>query len=317
MKAKVAGIFLSLLMGSAVAAGPVNKMVVFGDSLSDNGNLYEYMRHQLPLSPPYHQGRFTNGPVWIEYVAQHYFPENHKTRLIDYAFGGSSIGGEEDDDDLDDGAMLSLKSEMDSYFLSHADKAEPNALYVVWMGSNNYLALPEKERLDEELNIALSGLKEALARLAEKGAKQVMVVGLPDLGLIPMAREFDAVEDLSYLANTHNKLLREEVNRLQASRPDMKWVYFEVNDVFVDALTYPERYGFKETKKTCYDTLEYAPSAHGILSMAARVKPRFKSEKNPCDTYLFFDPVHPSGRGHKHIGRVGVEALDAAGILFE
>jgi phospholipase/lecithinase/hemolysin len=33
----------------------LNQLVVFGDSLSDRGNLYEYMNHQLPMSPPYYE----------------------------------------------------------------------------------------------------------------------------------------------------------------------------------------------------------------------------------------------------------------------
>ena len=35
---------------------------MFGDSLSDTGKMYDKMRGYLPSSPPYHQGRFSNGP---------------------------------------------------------------------------------------------------------------------------------------------------------------------------------------------------------------------------------------------------------------
>ena len=43
-----------LCFGSVFSANKrFDTMVVFGDSLSDNGNLYRYMWYKLPLSPPY------------------------------------------------------------------------------------------------------------------------------------------------------------------------------------------------------------------------------------------------------------------------
>lgn len=45
---------------------------MFGDSLSDTGKMYDKMRGYLPSSPPYHQGRFSNGPVWLEQLTQHF-----------------------------------------------------------------------------------------------------------------------------------------------------------------------------------------------------------------------------------------------------
>ncbi|HDV5785644.1 TPA: hypothetical protein RJD83_002616 [Legionella pneumophila] len=45
----------------------MKNIVVFGDGLSDNGNLYAYTNHRRPASPAYYNGRFSNGPVWVEY----------------------------------------------------------------------------------------------------------------------------------------------------------------------------------------------------------------------------------------------------------
>jgi len=51
-------------MASAASAQTYGRLVVFGDSLSDNGNLYAISGQ--PTSPPYFQGRFSNGPVFTE-----------------------------------------------------------------------------------------------------------------------------------------------------------------------------------------------------------------------------------------------------------
>jgi phospholipase/lecithinase/hemolysin len=42
-------------------------LVVFGDSLSDNGNTFSVVG--LP-KPPYYMGRWTNGPNWVDYFSQ-------------------------------------------------------------------------------------------------------------------------------------------------------------------------------------------------------------------------------------------------------
>lgn len=90
----------AFLLSGVVSATPLNNIVVFGDSLSDNGNLYEYMKHQLPQSPPYFEGRFSNGPVWIERLAASYFPNDPNSHLLDYAFGGAGVSVDEEDDEV-------------------------------------------------------------------------------------------------------------------------------------------------------------------------------------------------------------------------
>src|SRR3990167_2721798 len=46
------------------------RMIVFGDSYSDNGNDYKLSGNKYPNSNAYYQGRFSNGPVWVEYFAK-------------------------------------------------------------------------------------------------------------------------------------------------------------------------------------------------------------------------------------------------------
>ena len=60
------------LIGTAQAAPLFSDVVFFGDSLSDTGNVLSLTRAAgQPLFPsfPGAQGRFSNGPVWTEYLA--------------------------------------------------------------------------------------------------------------------------------------------------------------------------------------------------------------------------------------------------------
>jgi phospholipase/lecithinase/hemolysin len=316
LKVVLMGFVLCMTAVSAMAT-PLKGFVVFGDSLSDNGNLYEYMKHQLPISPPYYHGRFTNGPVWIEHLAASYYPTDASAHMSNYAFGGSGVAEPDEDEDeylLNDGAMLTLDSQVNSYLLAHDDKANDSSLYVIWTGSNNYLALPDD--INMEVRFVVAGIRRNAEHLLEKGAKHIMLLGLPDLGRIPMAFEFEATDELSQLANTHNAILEAEVQKLQVEHPNVEWIFFPVNNMFHEALDYPERYGFTNTTDTCYETLASVPSSQSILSMAARIKPR-PLRNSICDEYLFFDPVHPSARGHEYIGQEARKLLDDLGMQFE
>ena len=79
---------LLLAATSAMAAAPsFTGMYVFGDSLSDNGNLVIFAA-QPP--PPYFGGRFSNGIVWVEQLG--FGPlggYGDTTDSVDWAFGGA------------------------------------------------------------------------------------------------------------------------------------------------------------------------------------------------------------------------------------
>jgi phospholipase/lecithinase/hemolysin len=60
-----------------LVSNPFSKLYVFGDSLSDQGNIFNITKFanslssQLPVIPsaPYFEGRFSNGLVWIDYLS--------------------------------------------------------------------------------------------------------------------------------------------------------------------------------------------------------------------------------------------------------
>ena len=72
------------------SAQSYDRLVVFGDSLSDNGNLYLASGGTQPPSPPYYQGRFSSGPVFTELLGFDAANFNGSvTGSINYAFGGA------------------------------------------------------------------------------------------------------------------------------------------------------------------------------------------------------------------------------------
>ena len=77
----------------AAGATPYSNLYVFGDSISDTGNLYAEtlgFGAAVPPSPFYYDGHFSNGPLWVEDLSPSlgltYQPTNN------YAWGGATTG---------------------------------------------------------------------------------------------------------------------------------------------------------------------------------------------------------------------------------
>ncbi len=303
-----------LFFSTLVSATTLNKIVVFGDSLSDNGNMYEYMKHLLPVSPPYYEGRFTNGPVWVETIAHHYYPGDSMTHFQDYAFGGAGVMEDYDPN----GSLFTFTRELDTYLLAHDDKADENGLYIVWIGSNNYLGVSDitkPEEMKEIVTEVMTGIRHDLKRLADKGAKHILVVNLPDLGKIPAARDLDATAILSSYANQHNHALEQDFSQLQRDYPDVQWIYFDVREALNDVMDYPEAYGFTNTDGTCYEAMIEKHSPNAVLKMVSTVEPHLS--KDACTGYLFFDPVHPAAPAHRIMAEKTIKLLDDLNIKFQ
>ena len=79
------------------AAGPLREVVVFGDSLSDSGNVFvateAVLAEAIPVSPPYFQGRFSNGPVWVDILAEKLGLQLRPFLQggTNFAFGGAAV----------------------------------------------------------------------------------------------------------------------------------------------------------------------------------------------------------------------------------
>jgi phospholipase/lecithinase/hemolysin len=67
-------IWPKIALGQTGNLDRLQRLVVFGDSLSDNGN--SFAQNRTP-APPYFEGRWTNGLNWLDYfpgVANHFGP---------------------------------------------------------------------------------------------------------------------------------------------------------------------------------------------------------------------------------------------------
>jgi phospholipase/lecithinase/hemolysin len=280
-----------MLLSQLSPANPLTNMVIFGDSLSDNGNLFEYMHHQLP-QPPYFDGRFSDGPIWAEDLAQSYFNTEAASHLKDYAFGGAGVLNDINDDE----ELFTLKREISTYLLAHNDQADPNSMFFVWIGGNNYLGVPED--IQETVNEVIEGIQTDLERLVKKGAKHLTIINIPDLSKTPLAKVLEAEAQFTTYSETHNKALLAMVEKLRESHPEVQWLFFDANQIFSEIYTHPADYGFNQIQDTCYDALVQPNSPKTVLNMVSSVHSKLNHPQN-CDGYFFFDLIHPTKQVHQ------------------
>lgn len=308
MKSLIALFFL--FFSFLVSANQLNNIVIFGDSLSDNGNLYAHMHQQLPKSPPYYEGRFSNGPVWVEQLANSYLDnltQSLSPNLLNYAFGGAAISARVEDDTI----LFTLNRLVNMYLKDFDNKADPNSLFIIWIGGNNYLTLPENE--EQTNRMVVKGIMSGALKLIKAGAKHILILDIPDLGRSPAARAYHAEEKLTRLTNRHNALLKEILDQVKPLYPEVQWLYFNTSDTVNKLFTASEEYGFTNVVDTCSDLVIGAPSKRATLLMTSDSQKIARTDGS-CDGYLFFDPVHPTFKAHQIIANEIRKRLDEANI---
>ena len=121
--------FMTLLVFSTERFEPINGLYVFGDSLSDVGTVFRATGGMYP-PPTYFQGRYSNGRVWVEYLADRLRLSSNPTN--NFAVGGATTGSDRNT------LVPGLLTQVQSFNKTHHQPLQ-NALYVLWAGANDYL----------------------------------------------------------------------------------------------------------------------------------------------------------------------------------
>lgn len=203
----MAAIVLAVVVqaGPARDHSPFSKLVVFGDSISDDGNLFAATGGAIPPAPYYVNGHFSNGQVWVEYLAEQL---DLTDQLEDYAFGGA-CSGRESYVSFAYGipGLPGLQDEIDMFAAATGGRADPRALYIVQAGANDIFLWTESGMPSSLLDFAdqvASNIAQAVSRLKKMGARHILVVDIADLGLTPDAQASGFEELLSVVTQTVN-----------------------------------------------------------------------------------------------------------------
>lgn len=269
-----AGVVFAVLTLSA-GADNFKKVVVFGDSLSDNGNLFRLSGGAFPPAP-YFQGRFSNGPVWVEDFVRRIDGE-----LEDHAFGGAFTGALNSDSAVVPGAP-GMATSVAAYLLAHKH-AEPEALYVVWGGANDYF-----NGLTNPF-ATVGNIAAEVDALANAGARTFLIPNLPDLDALPATLTLDPVTrgGLNFLTAVHNAVLAGAIQNLQLAHPKVTFYLMDVHTFVAGIRANPADFNLTN-----------------VSDRAIFVSP------STALGYLFWDDVHPSVVGHRLLSDLALDTVN-------
>lgn len=279
----------SAALATAASAQSYGRLVVLGDSLSDNGNLYLASGGTQPPSPPYFQGRFSNGRVFTELLGFNAANFNGAvTGSINLAYGGSRT-------DNNVAFPPGMRQQLTTY-LGRGGAFGANDLVSVLGGANNiFQALPTAgvssnpvAAITPTLSAAVADLNFLVNDIAGRGAGTILVTNLPRLGITPQFRTSPAAALADYAGSTFNSGLQTALLTTAAARPGTNIILFDLAKVSDLLASSPGRFGLSNVTEACFN---------GVTVCA-----------NP-DSYLYFDGVHPTAAGHRLVATLSGDYL--------
>jgi len=277
-----------------------SKLYIFGDSLSDTGNLASIAG---AFPPPFFNNRISNGPVAVDTLAAklglsadaslHLLSMNAGTN---YAVASARASRN---------TPFDLNTQILSFQANHGFVAPGDALYVIFIGGNDiYDALVSGEitAANTVIQTAITNIEKAIKELTQIGARSFMVVDAPDIAFLPETKIIATVTNnpavltqATLLSESFNKQLHKIIEQLK-DESDINITEFKLNKLFTKLLKKATKLGFSNSSDACFSTVTY--TFHLDCNFGANF-----------DQFFFFDEVHPTARVHKLVGEAMYKKL--------
>ena len=298
---------LSLCLPTVALSQTYTSILVFGDSLSDTGNVAHLTQSQYNVRIPgplsgYTDGRFTDGTdtapaatlytgVWIEQLAATFPAKPAVTASLDggtnYAYGFAFTGTGTAPLNLTTGVSVNVDNvgqQVTDYLTAHPT-IPANTLVVVWAGANDIINATSAT----DITTAVTGELTVIQRLITAGATDFLVVNLPPLGAVPRFNMTMNANTATAAAQTFNAGLAAGLTAIPAANPGVT-LNLKAFDVF-----------------SLFNSVIANPSSNSLLNVTGESQSDLTV--NP-DRYLFWDDLHPTTAGH-HLIAVAAAALVA------
>ena len=257
-----------------LAAAPISELVVFGDSLTDAGNKHSV--NAFPPSPPYFEGRHSNGLIWVDYLAEELkipVPIASELGGTNYAWGAATTGSipaKWND-------IRNMDTQVNNFLKEHSPS--PEQLFVFWGGVND-LTVGQSDTA-----AIAAATANQISELIAGGAEDFLVTKMPWVGAnIVVQFNRDLSSALDDIRSEHSNVSIVEFN------PSI-WRAMEMR---------PNDYGLSNvTDPACADCMfgdrDSPPNPTNLVS-------------DP-DTYFMWDEVHPTTVVHRQLGHAAYRAL--------
>jgi phospholipase/lecithinase/hemolysin len=298
----LAACFSGALFGASAAnAADFSAEYVFGDSLSDNGNLAAGLGVTFPNPPSFHDS-FTNGPVAVQLLAESLGLSANPSLWLtspsvpagtNYAVAGATsalaaIGGP---------TGINLPEQIGAYSAFASGHADPDALYVVMIGGNDVRNAALQGTGAGAVTNGVDAELAAISTLSGEGADHFLVVNVPNVGIIPEFAQDNPT--LSAPATAFSQLYDKDLAAGLAGLDlgaGATLTDFDLYDFNANILANAASLGFTNTTDRCFtNTPGSAATTSGCGPDGANI-----------DSFLYWDDIHPTAR---------VQAMWAEGFL--
>nr|WP_294554462.1 SGNH/GDSL hydrolase family protein [uncultured Rhodopila sp.] len=319
-------------MSQSSALPTYSAIYAFGDSLSDAGNLSITSKTAglpTPVSPPYFTQQygastgtvFSNGPTWAQDLSIALGLGTLAPSLAggtDFAYGGAETGSTPQNASAPEIQAVSLPAQL-TQFQARVPKPSANALYTLSIGANDLndiLSTPglTAQQQTADVNASVANEISFVKSLIADGAKNLLVLDIPDLGKTPNVMEgrvngsnapsaaLDA--EASQLASSYNSALTSQLAALASASA----VNVNVVDAYAlidNAVANPASFGLTNVTSPVWSG-NYTSSTSGTL---AATTPAAQ------DQYLFWDSLHPTETGHQAIADAAEQELSGTSTI--
>lgn len=245
----LAATFLTL---ASTLSAAITGITVFGDSLSDIGNV----------------GRATNGLLWNEQIGYPTSPSDSGGNI--YARGSAT--------------SVDIAAQIGAYSVANGGTADNSTSHIIFIGGNDLnalasLALINPGAIPAEINTRVTNIVTAASSLQLLGANNIRVVSVPDVSLTPLVRSNPLASPLllaqiAGVVDLFNASLLTGLGTL----PGDSIQFVDINPAFRDAFNNPSNYGLTNVTGTItgdtppnpdqylfFDGFHPSSAIHGVL----------------------------------------------------
>jgi outer membrane lipase/esterase len=289
----------AIALAAPVQAQQFTRAIVFGDSLSDNGNIAAANGGFVPNYLPIRVTRFSNGPVWSEQLfgpAGTFLGSATQPNVgnIDYAFGGSRTSGAQ--------TPGPTTAEQIGIYLQRGGRFGAGDVATLWAGANNiFQGIPvaaanpatAQATMTAVATGAASDIGAQVRQLAAAGARTIIVPNLPGFGTLPQFAGTAASQLAEFSTATFNGALAGNLAAAAAANPGTNVISVDVVSLFAAVQANPASFGFANASQAC------------VLTPSCAANPA------AWNSFAFWDGVHPTQAGHALVAATVLEHLQA------
>lgn len=255
----------------------IDKIISFGDSLSDINNMYNMSNWLLPNRASWFQGRFSNGLTWVEYLSQ-----KMEIPLYNRAIGGSAGNTQKL-------IIPGLTNQVDLWidYLADAKNYNPQkTLATILIGGNDFITY------NRNVNDLIIDVNDGLTELAQHNVGHILVLNLPDITSAPIfsIENRDKSEVFNKVIE-YNQKLTILINSLQTKYPNTQFKLVDTKAILDEIIQNHKQYEIENVNDSCLDMNSGSPTkyiTHHEVSYSCT---------NPAK-FLFWDALQITTKAH-------------------